>query len=194
MAARPPGPTSWVGPLTNILKLEEDKGFNNTSVVGGVDRFIQRWAEAITEDLGESEACRNLLETPYIDLTREQRPRWVQQWRTLIARQQDAERGPSQPPARSTETHHPAGFSEAPPRPGTDTASADETAPEDRSRPAYRNPPGGLTVDTPVDRLRGVDDKQSGRLKRLDVYTVRDLLYLSPAGTWTTPTSPGYLS
>ena len=41
-------------------------------------------------------------------------------------------------------------------------------------------PPGELTVDVPVDRLRGVDEKLTGRLKRLDVYTVRDLLYLFP--------------
>ena len=41
-------------------------------------------------------------------------------------------------------------------------------------------PPGGLTVDAPVDRLRGVDTKLSAKLKRLDVTTVRDLLYLFP--------------
>ncbi|MCI0846297.1 MAG: ATP-dependent DNA helicase RecG, partial [Chloroflexi bacterium] len=41
-------------------------------------------------------------------------------------------------------------------------------------------PPGGLTVDDPIDRLRGVDIKLSAKFKRLDVTTVRDLLYLFP--------------
>ena len=35
-------------------------------------------------------------------------------------------------------------------------------------------------MDAPVDRLRGVDIKLSARLKRLDVETIRDLLYLFP--------------
>ena len=204
MATRTPEPTSWVGPLTNILKLEEEKGFNNTSVVGGVDRFIQRWAETITEDLGESAVCRSLLETPYIDLTREERPQWVEQWRTLIAQHRDVGRGPSSAPthsepptssdpeamgspdtgAYSAEPPSPEWPTEAYTKSRTASTRARETAPKNTShpisKPPYRKPPGGLTVDVPVDRLRGVDDKLAGRLNRLDVYTVRDLLYLFP--------------
>ena len=211
MAARPPGPASWVGPLTNILKLEEDKGFNNTSVVGGMDRFIQLWAEAIAEDLGDSHTCRALLDTPYIGLTREERPRWVEQWRSLIARQQaDSRQGgnegvmragrpgprePESPGASSPEAsppaaggRHPGGPAGAPADAPPETRTEAAPTPEASNSPASsssseamrRKPPGGLTVDTPVDRLRGVDEKQAGRLKRLDVYTVRDLLYLFP--------------
>ena len=166
MAARPTAPTSWVGPFLNILKLEESRGFNNTSVVGGLDRFIQRWSERIVEDLGGAEDCRTLLETPYIDLSRESRPRWVKQWQTLLV-QKNVEApggspGRSQHPSVPAESKAPAPSDEAPP-------------PVD-----YRLPPGGLTVDTPVDRLRGVDSKLAARFQRLDVSTVRDLLYLFP--------------
>ena len=194
MSTRPSTPTSWFEPLTNILNMEEKRGFNNTSVAGGVDKFIHHWAESITRDLGDSEASRALLETPYIDLTREERPRWVEQWRTLIARQQDAAQSPldvsdnaqspvsleippapsSQEKPRAADRQPPGGLPDAPSGNRTGSASPSQAA------SVYRKPPGGLTVDTQVDRLRGVDDKQAERLKRLDVHTVRDLLYLFP--------------
>ncbi|MCE2464180.1 MAG: ATP-dependent DNA helicase RecG, partial [Dehalococcoidia bacterium] len=40
--------------------------------------------------------------------------------------------------------------------------------------------PRGVSLDSPVDRLRGVDAKLSGKLLKLDVATIRDLLYLLP--------------
>ena len=47
--------------------------------------------------------------------------------------------------------------------------------------PCLRSPlPKGRSVDDPVGQLRGVDAKTSARLERLDVATVRDLLYLFP--------------
>ena len=171
MAARPTVPTSWVGPFLNILKLEEDRGFNNTSVVGGLDKFIQRWSETIIQDLGETETCRSLIQTPYIDVPRESRPGWVEHWRDLIGGEH-AEPG--------------AAFSGSPRVPVIPSPSAisNEDAPastDQGPRPlVYRQPPGGLSVDTPVDRLRGVDSKLAARLQRLDVSTVRDLLYLFP--------------
>ena len=199
-----PTPTSWVGLLTSILTLEEERGFNNTSVVGGVDRFIQRWAQTIAEDMGDSGVHRVLPKIPYTDLTQEERSWWVEQWRALIARHQDAEGSPSEvsvrftqpassdshptrsPDARlrSTEAQPTAGTHEALQIPRTVVPSARETAPENQprpdSQPAYRKPPEGLTVDAPVNRLRGVDDKLIAGFKRLDVYTIRDLLHLFP--------------
>jgi len=49
-----------------------------------------------------------------------------------------------------------------------------------KKKPAYKAPPDEVTVDAPVNRLRGVDTKLTARLKRLDVETIRDLLYLFP--------------
>ena len=176
MAARQTTPASWVGPFLNILKLEETRGFNNTSVVGGLDKFIQRWAETIADDLGGTDACRSLLDTPYIDVPRESRPGWVDRWRSVIDGQQ----------AEST-----AGAPESPRSPSTPGTSTPSHSPLSGERspvqaegsplpPVYRQPPGGLSVDTPVDRLRGVDTKLAARFARLDVSTVRDLLYLFP--------------
>ena len=40
--------------------------------------------------------------------------------------------------------------------------------------------PAGLSLDAPVSRLRGVDAKLSAKMARLDVHSIRDLLYLFP--------------
>ena len=47
MVSRPKSATSWTGPFLNILKLEESRAFDNTAVVGGLDKFTQRWSEGM---------------------------------------------------------------------------------------------------------------------------------------------------
>ena len=78
----------WDSTLARILALEEERKFSNRSVTGGMDRFIQRYAKAITEELGDSGIHRILLRIPYRGLTQEERPWWVEQWRAVIGRMQ----------------------------------------------------------------------------------------------------------
>ena len=81
----------WDSTLARILALEEERKFSNRSVTGGMDRFIQRYAKAITEELGDSGIHRILLRIPYMGLTQEERPWWVEQWRAVIGRMQQRE-------------------------------------------------------------------------------------------------------
>ena len=83
-SAQPP----WDSTLASILALEEDREFSNRSVTGGMDRFMQRYAKAITQELGDSGIHRILLRIPYMGLTQEERPWWVEQWRAVIDRMQ----------------------------------------------------------------------------------------------------------
>ena len=78
----------WNSTMARILALEEEREFRNRSVTGGIDRFIQRHARAITEELGDSGIHRILLRIPYRGLTQEERPWWVEQWRAVIGRMQ----------------------------------------------------------------------------------------------------------
>ena len=78
------GTTHW----PKILALEEERAFNNTSVTGGVDRFIQKHTKAITEELGNSGIHRIILRIPYQGLTQDERPWWVEQWRAVMSRMQ----------------------------------------------------------------------------------------------------------
>ena len=149
--SQPQLPTSPIGPLANVLELEKAKGLNDTGVVGGMDRFIHRWANAITEELGDSGIHRILITIPYNSMTREERSWYVDQWQRLIAR-----------PKRDS------------------TTASSEIFPQPPPAVTYLRPPGDLTVDAPVNRLRGVDETLAGKLNRLQVFTVRDLLHLFP--------------
>ena len=74
--------------MARILTFEEEREFSNRSVTGGIDRFIQRHARAITKELGSSGIHRILLRIPYRGLTQDERPWWVEQWRAVIGRMQ----------------------------------------------------------------------------------------------------------
>ena len=87
-----PGPPSWARALATILKLEESRGFNNRAVSGGLDRFTKRWDETIMEELGNRGVHRILLGIAYQDLSLEERPWWVEQWRGVMAERQKQER------------------------------------------------------------------------------------------------------
>ena len=58
-----------------ILELEEGKGFNDTAVVGGVDRFLQFWASDIAVLGGVEEVPES-----YVGMTVEERRHWVRRW------------------------------------------------------------------------------------------------------------------
>ena len=102
---------TWDRTLARVLALEEDREFSNRSVTGGMDRFIQRYAKAITGELGNSGIHRILLGIPYRGLTHEERPWWVEQWRAVIGRMQQV----SSPEPPQTNVAHPIEPEDEPP-------------------------------------------------------------------------------
>ena len=76
-----------------ILTLEEHRGLSNRAVSGGIDQFIQRWADEITRDLGETGNHRLLLGLLYNRLNHEERRRWIGEWRALLGRWNPQRRG-----------------------------------------------------------------------------------------------------
>ena len=87
MSSRISSSTSWITPFRNILKLEGSRNFDNSAVVGGLDRFTQRWAEAIgAHFLGSpgSDLAKELLESTYSALSAAQRRQWSGQWLELL--------------------------------------------------------------------------------------------------------------
>ena len=180
MASTPATASPWFQPFLNILKLEETHGFNDTAVMGGLDRFVQRWSKDMVGQAQNVRLARRLLAASYAGLSAEERRSWAEQWRSILA--PDEEQPPPDPraaprPAIAKKTGK---QPSAKPAAGT-RAQTDESQNEAKSaRQSSRRPPASLTVDEPVDRLRGVDAKLSARLSKLDVATIRDLLYLFP--------------
>ena len=164
------GSSSWQDSLRNILELEESRGFDDRAVVGGLDKFVQRWTETIADQLDDPALFHQLTEAPYALMSAEERSLWLSRWSAML------DSGPGE---AKTEVRPPAAPARQPATARTQTASASRPPKPSGRRPS-RPPPSGLTVDAPVSRLRGVDTKLSGRFQRLDVHTVRDLLYLFP--------------
>ena len=57
------------GVLADILRRERATGFQDKTVIGGLDRFVQRWSDELVPLLGEI--------TSYSILTPRQRERWA---------------------------------------------------------------------------------------------------------------------
>ena len=174
-----------------ILKLEESKGFQDTSVIGGLDNFLRlRSSEIIA--LSDDRDFSQLASITYRLLTPSQRHEWVGRW---LAQLEETGTMAKTPEARndvlrSRDHSDILGFSAnagtAAIAPGEDLLRAADPAPREVTATATEKGPStgaasaGVTLESHVDRLMGVDTKLSARLRRLGVSTIRDLLYLFP--------------
>ncbi len=163
MARQRTSSPSWSEAFRNILKLEESRGFNDSAVTGGLDRFLERWSYEIKASAEQSGGSPVLLNSSYADMSADARTAWAARWQALL----DGRPLPDSPVADSP--------TECPEPPANMKNGPVPTVPR-----RFRSPPANLALDAPVDRLNGIDAKTSKRLERLDVATVRDLLYLFP--------------
>ena len=183
MTQRGATPPDWAEILRNVIELEARRGYEDRSVWGGIDSIRQRWHHDMASQVPDGADSDLLLEQRYAELNPAQRERWARLWLDLLGNGALlASTVPDSPEPIPPDEPAP-----AEPGPSTEAASsppAASAASKDgalaRARPAFRLPPAGQSVDAAVDRLRGISGKVSERLKRLDVATVRDLLYLFP--------------
>jgi len=79
-----------VEPLRKILELEHDKGYVDSAVIGGLDRFLRRWAgqaiESITNPRLLSRFHRlRLVDSNYASLTKQPRNEWINEVFALLS-------------------------------------------------------------------------------------------------------------
>ena len=68
--------------LRKVLELECNKGYADSAVMGGLDKFLHRWAGQAAESITSPGLLRrfkrlHLAESNYTSLTREQRKEWI---------------------------------------------------------------------------------------------------------------------
>ena len=129
--------------LKKVLSLEKSKGYKNTAVVGGLDRFLARWVEGRAAD-----SLIEPLPEEYASLKAAQRRKWIDNALTAL------ETGVSPPKKKAS-------------------------SPRARSSPK-QEPSPEHSLASPVSALPRVTPTVEGKLKRLGVHTIRDLLYLFP--------------
>lgn len=140
--------------LEKILALEEERGFNNQAVMGGLQRFAEAWIGQASTAAGaaSSESAEGASST--IAELLQRYPREDAAGRKRLIAQIRRTLGSPPCPRKSARRRRPPSM--APPR-----------APQ-------------VDLDSPVTQLKGVRENFARRLERLGVRTIRDLLYLFP--------------
>ena len=142
--------------LRKIIRLESQKGYLDTAVIGGFDRFLDNW---IKQNLAKSSSVQKALlkkiasrKTRYTSMPQEEREHWIGQLEKII----------SESPRKKI------------------PASPKPTQTEPSVKKAVRQGTITLNLQSPVTVLKGISTAYAQKLARLDVHTIKDLLFLFP--------------
>ena len=158
-------------PLHKILELEHKKGYLDSAVFGGLDRFLHNWSGKAVESITNPQLLNRfhklrLINSNYASLTREQRKEWASDVLTFLA---EAERmGEEKTRAKLPEE------STMPPSTLTPVAKRSSSKVKRQAKAASQS------IDSPITVIKGVSSSLATKFRRLGVSTVRDLLYFFP--------------
>jgi len=171
--------------LTKILSQERQRGYDNKTVVGGLDRLSDTWAGRAVSQVGTPEE-RALIEEiagllrRYPDLEVPERAALIEAILGKVA--QVPELVPAMrehaPAGASPEALAPAPSERPPETPHSGPAAAAPQMVRGTRPESAREVTSGL--DAPVTRMSGIKKGYAQRLANLGVHTIGDLLYLYP--------------
>jgi len=147
-------------PLRKILELEHQKGYLNSAVIGGLDKFLHKWVAqakaSITNPQLRAQFHRlHLTDSGYASLTEAQRKDWVKEVLTFLAELERPEKGIGE-----------VGLPQPPTQPAT--------------KPKRQKPVSIKPIDSPITVVKGISSSLATKFSKLGVSTVRDLLYFFP--------------
>ncbi len=151
-----------VEPLRTILQMECQRNYANTTVFGGLDKYICKWARETRDRINSPELLARFIElqladSGYAEWDIGKRRAWVSDVLDWLARAEAAGTAPAKKnQARSKAVSRPS------------------------IAPAVRLSPGDKGLDSPVTVIKGVAASSASRLAKLGVKTIRDLLYFFP--------------
>ncbi len=149
-----------MGPLRKILELEHSRGYSDTAVIGGLDRFLRNWSGPVMASISSRSTLKafrklGLDKSDYASLTEQQRQQWAE--KVLVFMDELEHEGEKKPRTRAVPTA-------SRPTPRT-------------SKPKLT---GNVTLESPITSVRGISSTMATRFNKLGVSTVRDLLYFFP--------------
>ncbi len=149
--------------LRKILDLERQRGYTDTAVFGGLDKFLRNWARQIAPSMtsaGLLRRFRKLVNVEYNSIDTEKRRFWVQEVLAFLDEMDKKGNAPA------------GALKSKVPIPSTKTIS----------HVKKKNPPvtGTSDLDMPITVVRGIKDTLTAKFAKLGVKTVRDLLYFFP--------------
>jgi ATP-dependent DNA helicase RecG len=158
-----------VEPLRKILELEHKKGYADSAVIGGLDRFLRNWSGQAIESIANRQLLArfnklHLVNSGYASLTEEQRKQWVHDVLGFLAELEltELEKGETKLPQESI----------APSKPELATVA---------SRPSLRARGQRMeSIDSLITAVKGISSSMAAKFNRLGVKTIRELLYFFP--------------
>ncbi|HUT96782.1 MAG TPA: DNA helicase RecG, partial [Dehalococcoidales bacterium] len=153
--------------LGKILELERDKGYTDSAVIGGLDKFLHRWSgqaiESITNPnlLAQFRRLR-LDDSKYAAMTQPHRRRWIEEILAFLSELGEV-------PAEKVEVKPPPSVNPPAPRKRLSTPKVANIA---------KIATGSLYAS--ITSLKGVSAAMAAKFERLGVRTIRDLLYFFP--------------
>jgi ATP-dependent DNA helicase RecG len=150
--------------LRKVLSLEEKRGYNDSAVFGGLDRFLRNWSGPAAEILPTPalvKRFRQLFQISYSLMTIEQRRMWV---RDVLGFLGDVDVG-----VATTKTAA-SSVKKASPKLKTASLKAKKVSVT----------AAASSLDAPITVVRGISTGISSSFGKMGVNTVRDLLYFFP--------------
>ena len=152
-----------VEPLRTILKMESQRNYNNSAVIGGLDKFLLRWAKHNRGKINSPKFLADfhrlqLVAPNYAAWDSQKRKAWIKDVLDWLAQVERVSGHPTakKAPSRSKTSSHPIYDSKAP--------------------ATIVN----VGLDSPVTSIKGVAANLASKLTRLGIKTIRDLLYFFP--------------
>ncbi len=152
--------------LTNILRIEQEKGYPDKAVFGGLARFADAWRKQAEQETKDTEWLDQVTEQmrSYSRLaSSEARKAHMEMLRETL------KAGPSAP-----------GQEHKPIKANRTRAATPNSQPQQPKRVTSPVKADTAGLDSPLTVISGIGPKNSKRLARLGLNTVRDLLYFFP--------------
>ncbi|MFH0768928.1 MAG: OB-fold nucleic acid binding domain-containing protein, partial [Chloroflexota bacterium] len=147
-------------PLRKILELECKKGYADSAVIGGLDRFLHNWAGQTVESIITPRLLTHfkklhLVKPNYASLTKEQRKEWLSSVLDFLTETEGKNIGKGK-------TNPPPAVRQSPSRAKSQKSVVNQS------------------IDSPITVIKGISDGMATKFSKLGIKTVRDLLYFFP--------------
>jgi ATP-dependent DNA helicase RecG len=152
--------------LRKVLDLEKQRGYTDTAVFGGLDKFLHNWSAGALESVKTPRLLgkfQKLFKASYTAMTKEQRLEWTKDVLKFLD-DMACKENIAAPPPKS-------------PVPSTPKKKAPVKVKKTSVPPAAG---GQAALDAPITVVKGISTGLSAKFGKLGIKTVRELLYYFP--------------